>query len=339
MISKRLVIILCIISNVSLARQQDSKNLVFEGAGIRGIAYAGVIDELEKAGIIKSSDKVGGTSAGAVIALLISLNYTASEITSLISETDFNRFNDGQFIFIGGIHRLKRYYGWYKGEKFLNWVEKLIIKKTGDADITFSDLHQKGFKDLYVTATCLNRQKLIILSRETYPLMKVKDAVRISMSIPIYFKAVFIDSQGAIVKKPQDRSGVDVMVDGGIIGNFPINMFDTILPDKSGKPIRKINPSTIGVRIDSDSQIEHDQKNKDLASIPIHNFKDYMGALYVLVIENLNRNQLVSEDWERTISVSSVDIGPKIKRLSREQKTALINSGRKSALVFLRRNY
>ena len=39
-------------------------------------------------------------------------------------------------------------------------------------------------------------QELVILSNETYPKMKVKDAVRISMSIPIYFQAVFVDSIG-----------------------------------------------------------------------------------------------------------------------------------------------
>jgi NTE family protein len=54
-----------------------------------------------------------------------------------------------------------------------------------------------------------------------------------------------------------------------------------------------------------------------------------MKAFYLIVIENLNRNALIKEDWERTISVSSVGIGPKIKRLSLEQKTALMESGEK----------
>ena len=338
MIARSIVIFLCFFSNVSLARQHTFKNIVFEGAGIRGIAYAGVVEEFEKAGVLQSIEKTGGTSAGAIVALLISLGYSATEITSIVSDTDFNRFNDGRFIFIGGVHRLKKYYGWYRGERFLKWVDELIEKKTGDPDITFSGLHQKGFKGLYITATCLNRQQLMILSSETYPLMKIKDAVRISMSIPLYFKAVFVDSHGAVVKKPGNRSDLDVMVDGGIIGNFPINMFDTVLQDHSGASIRKINPSTIGVRIDSEIQIESDEKNKELAFMPIHNFKDYMSAFYILVIENLNRNQLTAEDWERTIAVSSVDIGPQIKKLSKHQKEVLVNSGKKSALQFLGKN-
>jgi NTE family protein len=338
MLARSIVIYLCFFSNVSIARQQTFKNLVFEGAGIRGIAYAGVVEQFEKAGVLDSIEKVGGTSAGAIVALLISLGYTATEITSIISETNFSRFNDGQFIFIGGIHRLNKYYGWYKGERFLKWMDDLIEKKTGNPDITFADLHNKGFKDLYTTATCLNRQKMIILSNETYPRMRIKDAVRISMSIPLYFKAVFVDSLGAIVKKPGTRKDLDIMVDGGIIGNFPINLFDTVIHDSSGRIFRKINPATIGIRIDSDEQISNDLKVKELASIPISNLKDYLNAFYILVIENLNRNQLIPADWDRTIAVSSIDIGPQIKKLSSQQKNELIESGRKSAMKYLKKN-
>jgi NTE family protein len=51
--------------------------------------------------------------------------------------------------------------------------------------------------------------------------MKVKDAVRISMSIPFYFEAVFIDSIGKVVSHPRKKTGLDVMLDGGFIATFP----------------------------------------------------------------------------------------------------------------------
>lgn len=43
---------------------QQVRNLIFEGAGVRGIAYAGVIAELERRRMMDSVSKVGGTSAG-----------------------------------------------------------------------------------------------------------------------------------------------------------------------------------------------------------------------------------------------------------------------------------
>ncbi len=133
---------------------------------------------------------------------------------SVSDNTNFNEFNDGHFMFFGGFNRMRKNYGWYRGNKFNKWIEKLIEKKTSNRDITFIELHKNGYKDLYITASCLNKQKLIIFSYETYPTMKVKDAIRISMSIPLYFEAVFIDSTGAIIKNSRKRTDFDILLMG-----------------------------------------------------------------------------------------------------------------------------
>lgn len=330
---RTLAILLTVLCNVCYAQVYPYKNLVFEGAGIRGIAYAGVLEEFEKAGILENITNVGGTSAGAIIALPLALGYKANEINQLIDRTNFNKFNDGRFFFIGGIHRMKKNYGWYRGAKFNEWLEDLIIKKTGDPDITFSELHKRGYKGLFITATCLNKQKLLIFSHQTYPDMKIKDAVRISMSIPLYFEAVFIDKDGAIITKPGKRTDLDVVVDGGLVGNFPIYLFDTYLADTL--KTRVANPETIGIRIDSEEQIKYDHTSKELVPLKIDNFNQYMEAFYVMVLENLNRNQLTTDDWNRTISVSSAKVGPRVKKLSKEQKESLLTSGRRSAVLFI----
>lgn len=321
-------IVLCLFSINGYSQNCEIKNLVFEGAGIRGIAYAGVIDVLEKHDKLKQIEKVGGTSAGAITALMLSLGYTSNEIGDIISSTQFNKFNDGQFMFIGGLVRMNQLYGWYRGEKFTKWLAALIEKRTGNAEITFEELSLQGYKDLYITATCLNKQKLVLFSRENYPQMKVKDAVRISMSIPLYFSAVFVDSTGKTYKKPDRTKNLDIMVDGGIIGNFPISIFDSIEIDSASKKHRIPNYETVGIRIDSDLQLQNDALSRELIPIEIQSLGDYFSALYILIIENLNRNELTEDDWSRTISVSSVGISPRIKKLSKDQKEMLINSGR-----------
>ena len=40
------------------------RNLVFEGGGVKGIAYVGAMDVLQKNGVLKNIQRVGGTSAG-----------------------------------------------------------------------------------------------------------------------------------------------------------------------------------------------------------------------------------------------------------------------------------
>lgn len=311
---------------VNNVNSQTYENLVFEGAGVRGIAYSGVLSELEKNKITNDIVNVGGTSAGAITALMVSLGYTSNEILDIISKTKFQKFNDGEYFFIGGFSRLNSKFGWYKGDKFTKWLEKIIIAKTGNSEITFGELKNEGFKQLYITATCLNKQKLIVFSAETYPKMKIKDAARISMSIPLYFEAVFIDSIGQVHNK-NDIDNLDVVVDGGIIGNFPIFIFDSLKVDSLNQIIRIPNKKTLGIRIDSDLQIQNDTLSKELVPMAINNMNDFLEAFYVLVLENLNRMPLIPEDWERTISVSSVGISPRIKKLTAKQKESLIKSG------------
>ena len=296
------------------------KSLVFEGAGVRGIAYCGAVQEMESKKMMDGIERVGGTSSGAIIALTISLGYSGKEIENIISKTNFKKFNDGGFFFIGGISRLNKYFGWYKGKKAEKWLEKMIKEKTGNENITFEELHQKGFKDLYITGTSLNKQKAVVFSYESYPKMKVKDAVRISGSIPLYFEPVYIDSLGKAFDHPKQKQGFDMMVDGGILENFPIHIFDKQQPDLN----------TIGFRIDHSPQIENDKGDRTLAEMPVDDLKQYFGAFYNIVIENLNRQRLNTTDWQRTVSISDGDVLPKVRKLSKEEVSILIENGRKA---------
>ncbi len=296
------------------------KHLVFEGAGIRGIAYCGVVQEMESKKMMTAIEKVGGTSSGGVVALTIALGYSGKEIENIISQTNFKKLNDGKCFFIGGIIRVNKYYGWYRGKKIEQWLEKIIKEKTGDENISFEEMHKRGFKDLYITGTSLNKQKPVIFSYETYPKMRVKDALRISVSIPLYFEPVYIDSIGHIFNRPKQKQGLDMMIDGGLLENFPIHIFDT----------RGAAPHTIGFRIDRDAQIENDKGNKTLAEMPVNNLKEYLGAFYTIIMENLNRQRLTNEDWQRTVSISDGDVQPRIRKLSKEEVTMLIENGRKA---------
>ncbi|HET9825697.1 MAG TPA: patatin-like phospholipase family protein [Chitinophagaceae bacterium] len=324
----KIVCVLVSVASTFLVNAQpprEIKNLVFEAAGIRGIAYCGAIKEMESMHLMNEIEKVAGTSSGAIMALAVSLGYTGDEIEKLIGGTNFKKFNDGNFLFFGGISRAKNYFGWYKGKKLEKWLGQMIELKTGNADITFDELHQKGFKDLYVTGTSLTRQRPVIFSHESYPAMKVKDAVRISASIPLYFEAVFMDSTGNILHHPKQKQGLDVMVDGGFLENFPIHVFDD----------PKTDLFTLGFRIDPDVQIKNDRRNQVLADMPVNNLKEYMLAFYNVVIENLNRQQLKPVDWERTVSISDGDISPKIRKLSKEEVNTLIENGRDAVKNYL----
>jgi NTE family protein len=338
-VSVMMAIFLLLIKNVAA---QSYENLVFEGGGVRGIAYCGALSVLEEKGIIKNLKRVAGTSAGAIQAALISLNYSSAEITAIISEMNVKQFNDGQMIFFGGSHRLRKNFGWYKGDVFLKWMESLIEKKTGNKHLTFKQLHDlaqrdRSYKDLYITATNLTKQRAELLSYERFPDMKISDAVRISISIPLYYRAAFIDSVHQVSYKPKAGINYEILVDGGILDNYPIHTFDRkkYVDQNDTSSDITVNRATLGIRLDSEEQIRYDSANLGLAPINITGFKSYLLAFYNIIIENLNRQKLTSDDWKRTISVSTENIGPRVKRTSAKSKEILIQSGKRSAEAFL----
>jgi NTE family protein len=337
------IILRCLCNiNTLLAQPPVYKNLVLEGGGIRGIAYGGALAELEQRNILQQIKRVGGTSAGAIQAALLAVGYMPHEITDITFRTPVQQFSDGRLFFLGGFPRLIHQYGWYRGEKFQKWIEQLISRKTGNPHLTFAQLHalagEPNMRDLYVMGTNLTQQKAVVFSHETYPDMKISDAVRISMSIPLYFRAVFVDQKGTVVKKPGRRTDLEVLVDGGILANYPIDLFDhavylmsTSVPTAAGNIF---NTETLGIRLDSDTQIQYDQQQAGLAPFQIINFNEYLGAFYAIIIEQLNRQHLQPADWDRTISVSTKGYGARIRRLNEKDKAILLASGRQGVLNF-----
>lgn len=319
--------------------QQKYHNLVLEGGGIRGIAYCGALQELEQRGMLKDIRRLGGTSAGAIQASLLAVGYSAAELTELVSEMKIQSFNDGQYIFVGGTQRLIERFGWYKGEAFRKWIGEKIDRKAGVDNLTFGQLHaltqqDSCYKDLYVTVTNLTQQKSMVLSYEKFPDLAVADAVRASMSIPLYYCAVFMDSTGRFYQRPPRTIPADVLVDGGLLMNYPIGLFDqnrflsTPRPDMAPEaPV--FNTETLGLRLESAEQIKADAQNFGLASYPIRSFKTYMGAFYNLVSEAANRYNFRPEDLKRTISIDFQNIGPKVRKLSEAERNVLIGSGKK----------
>jgi NTE family protein len=316
-------------------KSDEIRNLVFEGGGIRGIAYAGALMELQNKNILDKITRVAGTSAGAIAATLFALGYTPEEIAKAIYDLKIKSMADGKWIFFGGTRRLVRNFGWYKGDEFEKWISKLINAKTGKANLTFKELYNLSkkdahYRDLFLTGTNLTQQKLVIFCKESYPDLAIRTAVRISMGIPLYYQAVVLDNQGNIIHKKKDYCRGNVMVDGGMLGNFPIHVFDYekyLKPEGDSTPV--VNQQTLGLRLDNEKQIQNDKRALGLAPVEVINFKTYVGAFYNLLIENLNRQNLTPEDWQRTISISTVGIGPRVKKMSEAEKNILIDSGKK----------
>jgi len=183
---------------------------VFEGGGVRGTALVGAVAAAEKKGI--GFRAVAGTSAGAIVASLIAAGYKAEEMRTLLTGTDFKTFMDP----VSRIPLWRRYAAWrrlglYKGDEFHRWIaEKISIKLTKRRHD--SPTFEKLPIPLTVIAADIVRQQVKVFSRRRTPDVAVADAVRMSMSIPLFFCPV--------------RLGEEVIVDGGVLSNFPAWAFE-----------------------------------------------------------------------------------------------------------------
>lgn len=337
-----LLVFLCFPVLVFSQNDYSYKNLVMEGGGVRGLAYSGALSVLEQKGILQNVDNVAGSSAGAIAGLVVSLGYSSTEIDSVLQNLKIGEFNDGKFFF-GKIRRIKKEYGMYKGDAFEAWLTHLIVFKTGNADLTFNDLHKlhlsdNKFKDFYCTGTNVTEQRLEIFSWKTWPDMKLKTAVHISSSIPFYFTPVSIDSFGNEVPMNDSLAGYSLYVDGGMLCNYPINIFDSCKTGSNPLTSENViyNPQTLGLKLERGEQIKEFEKGKtEIAPYHIKSMKQYSSALMNLLMESINRKSPdLSNEKGRTIYISYGDISGRPRTISEKERKILYDNGKEAANDF-----
>lgn len=285
----------------------EIENLVFEGGGIKGVAYIGAIKSLIENQIYSNIKRVSGASVGSLTALLLSLGYSYDEIYDEIMSFDFKSLLDDSFGVIRDTIRVLSHYGWHPGKVLSNWVEELIVKKTGNHALTFLDLHKLNLgPDLYVLVSNLSTGKVEIFSYECDCNFPISIIVRASMSVPLMFKAIKIND--------------NLYVDGGLLNNFPIRIFDQRrFIDQNDDRSSCINYGTIGFRLGNNMASESINR--------IDSFPAYINALVDSMMSLQELRHSDESDWVRTIQIPTFDYTLMDFDLNESDKNILIQSG------------
>lgn len=290
-------------------------NLVFQGGGVKGIAYIGALQVLEQQAILPAVENVAGTSAGAITATLVALGYEPDEIAEMMFRLDFSKLEDGR---AGGFFRLFRRYGFFKGDYFLNWMRCAVQAKTDNRHTTFAELAANPeFLNLKLFTTDVNAGTIQELSAEATPSLEVALAVRMSMSIPYFFASV---EHGAF--PPNDPRERRVFVDGGVLFNYPITVFD----DDS------INPRTLGFVLLDTRTPDHQE--------PVRDIDGLLSFTRALVEADLNVQvdelRFDSANLVRTVVVNDLGVPTTDFNLSPKTKKELVASGENCTCRYLR---
>lgn len=300
-------------------------DLVLEGGGVKGIALVGAIEVLEQAGY--TFKRVAGTSAGAIVGSLVAAGLPASELVELLRGIDYRRFQDESWsdhLPLGRALSLIIEQGVYEGDYLRTWLNERLAAH----DVhTFADL---PYEDDALSLGPAQRFRLVVMASDIshgrlsrlpwdYPdrydldpgSQPVADAVRASMSIPFFYEPMRL----------KGSHGTSVLVDGGVLSNFPIDVFDRT----DGAP----RWPTFGIKLSGrpGSQRQRFEVN------------DTVDLVRALVGTMVSAHDLIHIDdpavIERTIFIDTLGVSTTDFDLDRATANRLYDNGRSAATRFL----
>jgi NTE family protein len=237
-------------------------DLVLEGGGVKGIGLVGAYSALQQAGY--AFHRIAGTSAGAIVGALIAADISPDELQRVMREIDYGRFEDKGYLdhlwLVGKGASLLFEKGIYEGSYLREWLDQQLaalgVRTFGDLRIEDpgSSLPPERSYRLVVMTSDVTRARLVRLPWD-YPQygldpdeQSVADAVRASMSIPFFYEPLRFTSRNA-----EGKEQTSYMVDGGMLSNFPIEVFDRT----DGRPARW---PTFGIKLSAKPDAAQRQK-------------------------------------------------------------------------------
>jgi phosphoglycerate dehydrogenase-like enzyme/predicted acylesterase/phospholipase RssA len=221
-------------------------DLVLEGGGVKGLGLVGAVGTLAAAGY--DFPRVAGTSSGAVVGAFVAALQRAGEPLSRLEDVarslDYRRLRDRGALGrlagpVGGLRTvvdglsLAFDGGVFEGDYLRSWVSGALadlgVRTFGDLRVVDEGtaLSPEQRYGLVVTASDVSRRRLVRLPWDYahYGLdpdeQEVADAVRASASIPFFFEPVTLRP-----RTDREASAVSTLVDGGVLSNFPVALFD-----------------------------------------------------------------------------------------------------------------
>lgn len=286
---------------------------VFQGGGIKGIGFVGAINCMEDNGY--SWERLAGTSAGSIVAALLAVGYTGKELKEIMLASDYKKFLNNKTLndipVIGNIAALAKDNGIYSASLIETWISELLKKK---GKTKFKDVMADGKTKLKIIAADITRRDTLILPDDLkdYDIdpmeFSIARAVRMSISIPFFFKPVKLKYYG----------GTSYIVDGGLLSNFPIWIYDV-----DGIP----RWPTFGFKFLSDS-ISHTAMGK-------HDLVSFSLDIINTMLERNEEIYLPKKNSVRTISIDAFGIKGTDFNISNKVYIKLYNSGYKAAKEFL----
>ena len=296
---------------------QNTENLVFEGGGVLGFAYVGVVKALQEKNILKNCIGFAGSSAGAITAALLACGATSETLEKALESLDATELFDSSCFTVANLYRLWSVGGWTRGTKLEQLIGKMLGNLCrGNEAITFQQIFEQFGKKLIVTGTCLETKRTEYFSQENCPRMSVALAVRISAGYPCVY--------------PMIEHLNYHWWDGGIGDNYPIHVFDKKSEKHSKERIP--NMKTIGFKLVSELK---GHKKIPKAPLVIENVHDAVMSVGNMILDMSRLIHVHKIDWKRSVLIDVGTISAMNFHITHVEKKFLIDNGYRATLDFI----
>ena len=140
--------------------------------------------------------------------------------------------------------------GFFTGKKFLEWVREKLGAKGVAAGATLAQMFERTGVDLSLVVTDTTDEEMLVLNQRTAPGVPVEWAVRMSMSIPFVWREVVWQKEWGQYRRGDklrsEGGGGNVIVDGGVLSNFPVHLIADALPAELQDIMGDTDPNAAG---------------------------------------------------------------------------------------------
>ena len=230
--------------------------------------------------------------------------------------------------------------GWYSADNFVTWLEKKLNSGTfagkprNFGGMTLQQYYDATNNDLSLVASDTSRKQMLVLNHVTAPDCPVVWAARMSMSIPLLWQEVIWQAEWGNYKN-LDIHG-DAIVDGGLLSNFPIELFLSNLKDVTAVMGEKKSREVLGFLIDEDLPVP----NAPESSAPAQtiNLSDLASVKRIsrLIDTTLSaRDKMVIDSYSQmVVHMPAKGYGTTEFDMSAEKKAALVEAGRQALIAY-----
>jgi len=193
----------------NIKNKSEKDTLLLSGGGAAGILYAGVFKALEELNILKDIKTIVGVSAGTLYTFMYLMGYTVKEIEKFAETFDGKKLTTIKNFESLSFDKIFIEYGLDNGDAFKKVFIKIAKQKKIDPYITLLDFYKLNKIKFVIGVTNIDTLEEEYFSYDSTPNIRLIDAIRATISLPIYFTPHKINNK--------------LYVDGGCMNNFPIN--------------------------------------------------------------------------------------------------------------------